>query len=79
MQHIIDCYWIAENGDELYYRYYDKNGAEIIPGDTIRFADGIEKEVVSTEQGNLGIDATNPFWIEIGRAVPFEYGVYPLN
>lgn len=24
-------------------------------------------------------DATNPAWIEAGRAVPYEFGVYPLT
>lgn len=26
-----------------------------------------------------GWDATNPKWIESGRAVPCEYGIYPLT
>lgn len=27
----------------------------------------------------LGTDATNPIWIEKGRAVPCEYGIYPFG
>ena len=27
----------------------------------------------------FGIDATNPAWIASGRAIPCEYGIYPLN
>ena len=32
-----------------------------------------------TEEGDLGVDATNPIWIENGRAVPCEYGIYPFE
>lgn len=32
-----------------------------------------------TENGTLGTDATNPSWIASGRAVPCEYGIYPLE
>lgn len=27
----------------------------------------------------LGTDATNPSWIKSGRAIPCEYGLYPLG
>ena len=27
----------------------------------------------------LGTDATNPAWIKSGRAVPCEFGIYPLT
>ena len=32
-----------------------------------------------TTEGELGTDATNPKWIENGRAVECEYGIYPLT
>ena len=58
--------------------YYDKNGAEIIEGSTIRYESGRVAEVVLLEDEQLGIDATNPKWIEKGRAYPGDYGHYPL-
>jgi len=36
-------------------------------------------KVYLTNEGELGIDATNPKWIESGRAIPCEYGIYPLT
>jgi hypothetical protein len=60
-------------------RYFDKNGVEITDGCEIRFQNGSTKTVYLTECGNLGTDATNPKWIESGRAVPCEYGIYPLT
>ena len=65
-----------ENGK---LRYFDKNGSEIHEGDHIRFSSGSIKEVYLTDHDELGIDATNPVWIMSGRAVPCEYGIYPLN
>lgn len=35
-------------------------------------------KVYLTTEGELGTDATNPSWIKSGRAVPCEYGIYPL-
>lgn len=70
-----------ENGQK---KYFDRNGKEIIEGCKIKYLHGdkslerIEK-VYRAENGELGIDATNPIWIDTGRAVPCEYGVYPLN
>lgn len=70
-----------ENGN---LRYFDRNGKEITEGCEIKYLHGdkslerIEK-VYRTTEGELGIDATNPRWIATGRAVPCEYGVYPLN
>lgn len=58
-------------------RYYDIHGEEIHDGDTV-LLDGHEKKVYLTEQGYLGTDATNPAWVESGRAAPCEYGVYPF-
>ena len=66
----------VENGK---YRYFDKNGIEITEGCKIRCADGKIKTVYLTEEGELGTDATNPRWIEAGRAFPCEYGIYPLG
>lgn len=61
------------------YRYFDRNGAELFDGDTVRYASGATKLLYKTESGELGTDATNPKWIEQGRAAPCEYGIYPLN
>ena len=60
-------------------RYFDRNGREITEGCMIRYLSGQVEKVYLTEDGELGIDATNPKWIERGRAVPCEYGIYPLN
>lgn len=59
--------------------YVDKNGDVINNGDFVKYDNGDIKEVYLTEEGNLGIDATNPIWIENGRAVPCEYGIYPFE
>ena len=32
-----------------------------------------------TEAGELGIDSTNPLWIEKGKASPCEFGIYPFE
>ena len=61
------------------YRYYDKNGTEITDGCSIRYPDGKIEKVYLTNDGELGIDATNPKWIESGRAIPCENGIYPLG
>lgn len=40
------------------------------------------EKVFKWQDGNrfgLGLDATNPSWIERGIAFPCEYGVYPLT
>ena len=60
-------------------KYFDKNGKEITEGCKIKFADGRIKKVYSTTNDELGTDATNPLWVEIGRSVECEYGIYPLN
>ena len=71
-----------ENGK---FRYFDKNGVEITEGCKIRYdgnvmyPEGRVMEVYLTEEGYLGTDATNPAWIANGRAVPCEYGIYPLT
>lgn len=65
-----------ENGT---YRYFDKNGVEIVEGSTILYESGRTEKVYLTDNGLLGTDATNPLWIENGRAVPCEYGIYPLQ
>ena len=61
------------------YRYFDRDGIELFEGDIVEHENGKREELYMTENGELGIDATNPLWIETGRAVPCEYGVYPLN
>lgn len=48
-------------------------------GDIIVYADGREEKVYESTDGRLGTDATNKHWIETGRAVPCEYGLYPLE
>lgn len=59
--------------------YYDKHGKEIQSGDIIRWPSGKEEKVYRTEQGYLGTDATNPKWIETGRAEPCDFGIYPFE
>lgn len=59
--------------------YFDKNGIEITEGCSIKWASGRIQEVYLTDEGELGTDATNPKWLETGRAVPCEYGIYPLT
>lgn len=58
--------------------YYDIHGEEIHDGDTV-LLDGRERKVLLTTDGCLGLDATNPAWIESGRAAPGEYGIYPFD
>lgn len=59
--------------------YYDKNGKEITEGCQIKFDDIRTETVYKTSEGELATDATNPSWIETGRAFPCEYGLYPLT
>lgn len=71
----------VENGKR---RYFDRNGKEITEGCTIKYRHedkSLERKekVYLTDDGELGIDATNPAWIERGLAVPCEYGIYPLG
>ena len=61
------------------YRYFDKEGNELHDGDFIRWDNGIIEKLYTTNNGRLGTDATNPIWIASGRAVPCEYGIYPLE
>lgn len=71
--------WEEEKSDDEAPKYFDKNGNEITEGCEIRYPSGRVEKVYRTEDGQLGIDATNPKWIETGRAVPCEYGIYPLS
>lgn len=64
--------------------YHDRNGVELNAGDYIRFSESDEPKMLyewEDEYGNkgLGTDATNPKWIESGRAIPCEYGIYNLD
>lgn len=68
---------IIQEGE--HYRYFDKNGVELHDEDTIIWDDGRTEKVYLTNQNQLGTDATNPAWIQSGRAVPCEYGIYPLT
>ena len=69
-----------ENGQR---KYFDRNGVEITEGCTIRCnweaEEYRDKIVYLTADGQLGTDATNPKWIKSGRAVPCEFGIYPLT
>lgn len=65
-------------------KYFDRNGKEITEGCYIKYLHGDRRlehieRVYETIDGELGVDATNPDWIESGRAVPCEYGIYPLS
>ena len=71
----------TENGKK---RYFDKNGKEITEGCEIKYLHGDKslertERVYLTEDGELGVDATNPVWIERGLAVPCEFGIYTLT
>lgn len=60
-------------------KYYDKNGKEITAGCMIQWPDGKKQKIYLTEEGELGTDATNPVWVKSGRAVPCQFGIYPLT
>lgn len=60
-------------------RYYDKHGEEITEGCMIRFEDGRTEKVYRTESGELGTDATRRSWIASGKAIPCEWGIFPLG
>lgn len=64
--------------DEGTYHYFDKNGVELHDGDFVRRDDGRIEKLYLSEDEQLGTDATNPVWIESGRAAPCEYGLFPL-
>ena len=68
---------IKHDGNKV--RYFDRNGVEITEGCRIKYANGNIKTVYLTAENELGTDATNPLWIEKGKAVPCEYGIYPLT
>lgn len=60
-------------------KYFDRNGIELKEGDMVKFPDGKIRKLYLTENDELGIDATNPMWLETGKAVECEYGIYPLD
>lgn len=60
-------------------RYFDKNGKEVKEGDIVKIGDNKPQKLYRTIEGELGTDATNPKWIETGRALPCEFGIYPLE
>lgn len=72
------CVYEQKDGKEI-IRYFDKEGNELFEGDSIRYESGRVEKLYLTDQGTLGTDATNPSWIESGRAFPCEYGIYPLD
>ena len=57
--------------------YYDMNGKQIHDGDYVRM-DGRIQKVYLCEDGELGVDSTNPSWIERGWAAECEFGIYPF-
>ena len=59
-------------------RYWDDNGAELQEGDVV-MVNGQSEKLYRLEGGFLGTDATNPIWIEKGKACVGEYGYYRLN
>lgn len=59
--------------------YFDKNGVQITAGSKIKYPNGTVCVVYATVDNKLGTDATNPRWIESGRAYECEYGIYPLT
>lgn len=78
MKHIIRYPGKRTKVGKQYDRYFDKNGEELFAGDELMCGDGKIRKLYLTEDGGLGTDATNPHWIETGRAYPCEYGIYPL-
>lgn len=65
-------------------RYFDRNGKEITEGCKIKYIHddkSLERivRVYRTTDGELGVDATNPKWVESGRAEPCEYGIYTFS
>ncbi len=60
-------------------KYFDKMGNELHEGDTVVYENGREEKLYLTTEGELGTDATNKKWIETGKAVECEYGIYPLE
>lgn len=64
-------------------KYYDRNGKEITEGCKVRYMNSKRSKdvykVYRTSEDELGVDATNPKWIESGRAVPCEYGIFPFT
>ena len=60
-------------------RYFDKEGTELHDGDIIKWNSGKLERIYATNNGCLGFDATNPKWIEAGRAVACEFGIYPIT
>lgn len=61
------------------YRYFDKNGTELFAGDTIRYDDGTTEKLFLSEEGQLGIDATNPNWHKKEGGPYGGFGLYPLG
>lgn len=62
-------------------RYFDKNGAEILAGMTLRHCGGDVKKVYECGDefgnGNLGFSASNPNFLKLHPDWPTEY--YPLS
>ena len=59
--------------------YYDMNGEEIHAGDYVMLNGRKEKVYLCSDEVTLGVDATNPKWLESGRACACEYGIYPFT
>lgn len=74
---------IIHDGDT--FRYFDRNGVELYDGDSVlidgeAMLDGNSKvmRLYETEDGELGVDATNPAWLEKGYP-PCSFGIYPIS
>lgn len=77
---IVSERYISNDGQQMKYRYYDKNGVEITCGCKIYLnEENTEETVYDTDDGYLGIDATSKAWLASGRAFPCQYGIYILN
>ena len=60
------------------FNYVGRHGVPIKEGNIILEGNTVEKVYLTTEN-ELGTDATNPVWLENGRACPCEYGIYPFQ
>lgn len=59
-------------------RYFDETGVELFEGDTVHMG-GRNWKVLKTVDGELGVDSTNPNWVDRGVACEGEFGVYPFS
>lgn len=60
-------------------RYFDKNGSELRHRMKICWDDGSVETVYRSDDGSLGIDATNPVLVQKGKMNPCAMGIYPFT